>query len=366
MTTPSYSRGLAALCLLGALSGCAHTGGKPAALSEDLRQSYLDGHRALQVGEYASAVRLLKITSEQAPPPYDAQAGLELAYAYYKQGDFAAARQASERFIQRQAAHPRADYAHSLRATAALQQSLQTPGAALARRERALREAYTLFQDIAAHFPASDFNDKARLSLTYIRQQLALANLDQAKADLRRHDDEAALARLAYVNEEFDGTPAAQEALALLDLPRDARLAAAGEPVSAPPTQIQTTPAAGAVAVRAAETPPAAEAPIAIHDPQWILHQAPQRYTLELLSAAPEQINLFVTRHRIQGGASYPAQGAGARQTLIHGLYPNVETAKVAAKQLGKRWGVSTPRIRRLGDVQAGLQTKGVLGAAGP
>ncbi len=361
MTTPHYFRGLALLSFLAVLSACATQPGK---LSEELRQGYLDGHRALQVGEYASAIAQLQKISARAPEPYGSQASLELMYAYHKQGDFAAARRSGEQFIARYATHPRADYAHYLRATAALQLSLQARGATLKQREHGLREAFTLFQDFSRLFPASDFNEKALLGLAFIRQQQALAQLDQAKLELNQRNNTAALVRLRHISTEFRGTPAAAEALALLGMPPQSdRLTAARPPMSAP--SMLTRQNINTVATQAADTPPAAEAPVAIHDPQWILRQAPERYTLELLSAAPDEVNIFVTRHRIQGGAAYPAKpGGDTRQTLIHGLYPSAETAKMAAKQLSKRWGVSTPRIRQLGEVQDALTENGVLSAS--
>lgn len=358
LTTTAMSpvaRGLIAACLLAALSGgCAHHSGKPAGADPaTLRQGYLDGHRALEAGDFTAAAVQLKRLADGAPEPYGSQAALELTYAHYKQGDYPAARESGDRFIQRYAAHPRADYVYYLRASAALRQAVQQDGAAFEQHDRALREAYALFQEIAERFPSSDFNENALHNLAFLRQQLALTHLKHAKAGLDQPDDAAALSHLRTISEEFRGTPAAEEALALLQSPKPA--AAVASPAA---TQLADTEAS-------ADNLPPPEPPIAIHDPRWILQQRPERYTVELLSAEPDTLNMFVTRHRIQGGARYPAtKGRGGHQTLIHGLYPDAESARLAARQLGKRWGLPTPKIRRLGEVQSALNGDGALNAA--
>lgn len=358
LTTTAMSpvaRGLIAACLLAALSGgCAHHSGKPAGADPAaLRQGYLDGHRALEAGDFTAAAAQLKRLADGAPEPYGSQAALELTYAYYKQGDYPAARESGDQFIQRYAAHPRADYIYYLRASAALRQAVQQDGAALEQHDLALREAYALFQDISERFPSSDFNENALHNLAFLRQQLALTHLKHAKAGLGQPDDAAAVSHLHTISEEFRGTPAAEEALALLQSPKPA--AAVASPAAAA-TQLANAEAS------AGNLPPL-EPPIAIHDPRWILQQRPERYTVELLSAEPDTVNIFVTRHRIQGGARYPAT-KGGRQTLIHGLYPDAESARLAARQLGKRWGLPTPKIRRLGEVQSALNGDGALNAA--
>ncbi|MEK7323396.1 MAG: outer membrane protein assembly factor BamD [Pseudomonadota bacterium] len=358
---PHFARGLIAACLLVALSGgCANTSGKPAGADPAaLRQNYLDGHRALEAGDFTAAAVQLKRLADGAPEPYGSQAALELTYAYYKQGDYPAARRNGDQFIQRYAAHPRADYVHYLRASAALRQAVQQDEAPLEQHDRVLREAYALFQDISERFPSSDFNENALHSLAFLRQQLALTHLKHAKAGLGERENAATMLRLRAVSEEFRGTPAAEEALALLQSPKPAVVAAPpAAQLAASATQISNAEAT-------ARSLPPVEPPIAIHDPRWILQQRPERYTVELLSAEPDTVNIFVTRHRIQGGASYPAaNGGGSRQTLIHGLYPDAASANLAAKQLSKRWGLPTPKIRRLGELQSSLNGDSALSAA--
>ena len=360
MALPRFARGLITACLLAALhAGCANNSGKPAGADPALRQRYLDAHRTLETGNFAAAAVQLKQLADGAAEPYGSQAALELIYAYYKQADYPAARRGADQFIERHSTHPRADYVYYLRASAALRQAVQQNEVSLAQHDSALREAYALFQDISQRFPSSDFNENALHSLAFLRQQLALTHLKHAKAGLGRHDD-GALSRLRAVSEEFSGTPAADEALTLLRSPKPE--AAVAAPPAAQPA-VSATPIAKADAdVR--NLPPLVEPPIAIHDPRWILQQRPERYTVELLSAEPDTVNIFVTRHRIQGGASYPATSGGARQTLIHGLYPDAASANLAAKQLSKRWGLPTPKIRRLGELQSSLNGDGALNAA--
>lgn len=369
-TAMSYlHRNTAILSLCATLVACAGTQHLDADAS---RRLYLDAHQAVQRGDYAAAVGPLKrITEDRQQQPYSAQAAAELAYSYYKRGDYAAAKQTADKFIQRYPTHARADYVHYLRAAASLLMALNLYETGTEQRAAALDESFGHFQTLSQRFPGSAYNETALRSLMFIRQQQALTHLEQAKGALRGGDFKAGIAGVHYVSDEFRGTPAAQEATALLDNPAALRAVAQPVPAPAPPaTAVAALPAVTAAPERAgdsAATAPVSDIKIPIHDPQWILQQDPGRYTVELIPAASDAtVRQFVDTHNIHGSARFPTADDQARTTLIHGLYPDAASARMAANQLIKRWGLRDAPVRRLAEVQSSLTTDKNLTAPPP
>lgn len=359
MTTSAFfHRSLTLIGLCAALSACANA---PWSSGDgEARRLYHTAHQYLQSGDYADAIKLYQDVAKLAPPAaLSSQAQAELIYSYYKQGDYQSAAQAAEDFISRYPNHPRADYVTYLHAAASLQMAVDESDAA--QRAPALDEAYKHFQELSQKFPKSPFNEKALRSLVFVRQQLAQAHLDQAKAELRRGDEEPALSLARYVEQEFGGTPAAREATALIADPAAAQrqLAAASPPVAVPaaaPAESTAAAPSPASAAPAAPAQAAAEQRIPIHDPQWIMQQNPERYTVELVPAASEEaVRNFVESHKIHGSARYPSPTDKERSTLIHGLYPDAESAHMAASQLMKRWGLRDAPVRSFAEVQSTL-----------
>ena len=386
VATFPFHRSITTAFLCAALAACATD--RPWASDGGARQIYSAGNQALRSGDYDTAIRAYQELAKVAPPPaLGSQADAEMAYSYYKQRDYPAALNAANEFLQRYPTHPRADYVHYLRAVASLQVALAIEESDAADRASALGETYGYLQDISQQFPFSGFNEKALRSLVFVRQQLARAHLDQAKSELLREDTSAALTLARYVEEEFRGTPAAHDATALIADPvavqRD--LAAKATPPATPmvaniaPTpalpQPNTAPPSAATAImntapgddmtaqpNAASSPTAtassssSEHRIPIHDPQWIMQQNPERYTVELVPAASEEaVRTFVDTHNIHGSARYPSTADRDRNTLIHGLYPDANSARMAANQLIKRWGLRDAPVRRFAEVQSSL-----------
>lgn len=351
--------------------------------------------------------------------PLAAQAEAELVYSHYKARDYAAAVAAADRYIRAHSGNARADYVHYLRAVARLQLALAVPAADGRARVLALEESYELLRAYSEDFPHSEHNEPALRSLVFVRQQLAAAHLERARREFGGDDETAlALARhvsdayrgtpaadaaLALIADPVAARNAAHAeapappAIVVPAAPAEAAEAAASAAATAATevTEVSETAAsaasaeataateaaasaeaaeAAASAASAASTPsvaadtadarptvaaaapaPAAPAGIAIHDPRWIMQQNPERYTVELLAGSEDKVRRFVNEHNIRGSAHYPNDADRARATLIHGLYPDAASARIAAEQLSKRWGLRRAQVRRLGEVQAKL-----------
>lgn len=342
---PRLLRIVVVISLCVAASACASRGGPLDA--ETAHQLYLRAHHELQKGEYAAAVNnYKKLVRREAPAPFLDQAFVELAYAYYKKRDYTAVRTTVNDFLQRYPAHPRADYMHYLRATAGMKLTLSIDEADPARRAPALTETYADFRKLSEVYPDSDYQENILRDTRIVQEQLASIRLEQARAALRRGDlNGFALAR--RVDDEFPGTPAARAALALISDPEAFHRKSSPAAAAPPPPPVETA------AVPRDEAP---EPRIPIHDPQWILRQDPDRYTVELISgASTEAVRRFVDQHNVRGSARYPVNREQARDALIHGLYPDADSARRAAQQLMQRWGLREAPVRRLAEVQKKL-----------
>ena len=361
-TAMSHLHRILIVLLCVAASACA-TRGKPLD-AEAANQLYQRAHQTLQAGKYSAAIRSFnKLADGKPPAPFGEQAMIELTYGYYKKQDYAAATRTVGAFLQQYPEHPRADYMQYLRAAASLRSALRIDDTEVARRATALGEAYEYLQELAEQFPDSDYRENVVRDTAVVRQQLASVQLEQARAALRR-GDLAGLTLARRVDDEFHETPAAQEALALISDPDAINRKPPPAATMTPPltTRSPARPAnapspRNVVAATAHDDVP--EPRIPIHDPQWILQQNPERYTVELIAgASTETVQRFVDTHNLRGGARYPVGEQQARDALIHGLYPDAASARIAASQLMKRWGLREAPVRRLAEVQKKLHNE--------
>jgi outer membrane protein assembly factor BamD len=81
---------------------------------------------------------------------------------------------------------------------------------------RALREAFNDFSQLAKKFPDSRYADDAVQRLIYLHNQLAQYEIHVANYYMKRGAYVAAANRAKYVVENYQRTPAAQEALQVL------------------------------------------------------------------------------------------------------------------------------------------------------
>lgn len=206
------------------LSGCNILKDKDAIdLNASAETLYAQAKKELNAGNYEKAIKRYEALQARYPyGKYAQQAGLELAFAYYKYDEPAPAIAAADRFIKLYPTHAYVDYAYYLKGladfkdkTTWLDTVFQTydysdrdPSAAL--------DSYEAFAELVERFPNSDYAEDARLRMSFILESLAVHEIKVAQWYLKINAYVAAVNRARFVLENYDRTPAVEDALAIL------------------------------------------------------------------------------------------------------------------------------------------------------
>ncbi len=152
---------------------------------------------------------------------YSQQSEIELAYAYYKNGEPELAIAAADRFIHSYPTHPNLDYAYYLKGLADFKDSNSfmdriTGGYDFSDRDpKAALEAYQDFSVLLEKFPESRYADDARQRMRFILEAQAVHEIKVARHYLRIEAYVAALNRTKYVIENYQRTPSVEDALGI-------------------------------------------------------------------------------------------------------------------------------------------------------
>ena len=177
---------------------------------------------ALNSGDYETAINTFEKLEARFPfGKYAQQAQLEIAYAYYKFEEPDSAIAAADRFIRNNPGSPHLDYAYYLKgltnySRGASIMDRMAPREPSERDTRALREAFNDFSQLVKKFPDSRYTNDALQRLIYLHNQLAKYEIHVAEYYMKRGAYVAAANRAKYVVENYQRTPAAQEALQVL------------------------------------------------------------------------------------------------------------------------------------------------------
>ena len=183
---------------------------------------YEQAQRSMERGDYRTAAERLEDLQARYPfGPYSRQAQLDLIHAYYQAREMGSAISAADRFIRLNPQDEHVVYARYMRGRANLDRGndFLTRTFDIDRRTRdpnAIREAYADFQRVADDFPDSEFADDAEEQMVRLRQHLAFYEIHVANYYMRRGAYIAAANRAQTVIQNFQGTPAVRDALAVL------------------------------------------------------------------------------------------------------------------------------------------------------
>lgn len=213
---------LAAGCLL-ILGGCALFG----ETQDETRgwsagKLYSEAKSELDSGNYQKAIKYYETLEARYPyGRYALQAQLEIAYAYYKDGEPASAVAAADRFIKLHPNHPNVDYAYYLKGLANFNTDLglfgMMGGQDLTERDpKAAREAFDAFKDLVSRYPNSKYGPDARARMNYLVNALAYHEVHVARYYMRRGAYVAAVNRAKAALQEYPQAPAVEEALAIM------------------------------------------------------------------------------------------------------------------------------------------------------
>jgi outer membrane protein assembly factor BamD len=210
-----------ALAAAAVLSACSSTQeDKTATWSPN--KIYAEAKEELNSGGYDKAIPLFeKLEGRAAGTPLAQQAQLEKAYAQYKGGDQASALSTLDRFIKLHPASPALDYALYLKGIVNFNDNLGM-FAFLSRQDlserdqKAAKESFESFKELAARFPDSRYAPDARARMTYIVNSLAQYEVHVARYYYNRGAYVAAINRAQSAVTDFQDVPALEEALFIM------------------------------------------------------------------------------------------------------------------------------------------------------
>jgi len=187
-----------------------------------VEEIYSQAKGELNDGNYSAAINLYETLQSRYPyGRYAQQALLEMAYAYYRQGEAESAISAAERFIKQYPNSPHVDYAYYVKGLAnfngevSILQSLggQDP---TERDPKAAQNSFAAFKDLVTRFPDSKYATDSRLRMQYLVNALAQYELHVAGYYLRRGAHIAAVNRAQGVLTQYPNSPSTRDALKIL------------------------------------------------------------------------------------------------------------------------------------------------------
>lgn len=216
-------RSLVLLCLALLLSGCGFFGDKlDPQKNWTVEQFYQKAREEMDAANYAAAIKLYEALEAKFPfGRYAQQAQIEIAYAHYKEADFAQATSAVERFVKLHPNHPNLDYALYLRGLINFRVDLG-PFSFLAdqdlaeRDQKAARESFEAFKELVQRFPESRYAEDATFRMRYLVDALARNETKVADYYYRRGAYLAAANRAQNVITRYPSATTRQQALEIM------------------------------------------------------------------------------------------------------------------------------------------------------
>jgi outer membrane protein assembly factor BamD len=173
-------------------------------------------------GAYDKAVPLYeKLEGRAAGTPLAQQAQLEKAYAQYKAGEKASAIATIDRFMKLHPASPALDYALYLKGVINFNDDLGlfsflTRQDLSERDQKAAKESFESFRELATRFPESRYAPDARQRMNYIVNSLAQYEVHVARYYYSRGAYLAAINRAQLALADYREVPALEEALYII------------------------------------------------------------------------------------------------------------------------------------------------------
>lgn len=218
MTTPLRLVLTAILAIV--LTACSQKNHDPTAHWSKERL-YDEAKRAMEGADFEQAVEYFEILEARYPfGPLALQAQLEIAYGYYKFGEYESAISACERFIKLHPTHEAVAYAYYLRGLVRYEQGTGFLNNFYARDmsqmdQQRLRLAFADFRTVVEQHGDSAYADDARKRMIYLRNEMARHELETARFYFERSAFTATLNRIEYLLSHYDGAPVVPDALAL-------------------------------------------------------------------------------------------------------------------------------------------------------
>jgi outer membrane protein assembly factor BamD len=206
------------------LSGCGLFGGKDSDKTANwtVQRLYSEAEDELSAGGYANAIKYFEQIQTRFPfGRYAQQAQMEIAYAYYRDGEKDLALAATDRFIKQYPNSPNVDYVYYLKGLINFNDNLgilgSFAGQDLTERDpKALRDSFDAFRDLAVRYPESKYTPDAIIRLKYLVNAMAAHEVHVARYYLRRGAYVAAANRAEIVVQQYQQAPAVHDALQIM------------------------------------------------------------------------------------------------------------------------------------------------------
>ena len=183
---------------------------------------YSEASSALREGNFQTAIKYYELLEARYPfGKYALQSQLDLAYAYYRDGESESALAAADRFMRLNPSHPAVAYALYLKGIVNFNRRLgfltrfiptdtsqRDPGAAL--------DSFKDFSELVRRFPESEYAEDARKRMIFLRNNLAKHEIHVARYYMKRSAYVAAARRAASVVEKYQRTPSVKDALEIM------------------------------------------------------------------------------------------------------------------------------------------------------
>jgi outer membrane protein assembly factor BamD len=183
---------------------------------------YSEAKAEAAVGNWEAASRHYeRLEGRAAGTVLAQQAQIERAYAMYKTNEKAQALSILERFIKLHPTSPAVDYALYLQGIVNFNDNLGILGS-LSRQDlserdqQAARDSYQSFKQLVDQFPRSVYAEDAQVRMGYIVNSLAAYEVHVARYYYRRGAYVAAANRAQQTVQEFQQSPATEEALYIM------------------------------------------------------------------------------------------------------------------------------------------------------
>lgn len=214
---------LLAVLLVLSLSACGVFSEKPdETVNWSAAKLYAEAHDELSAGGYEKSVQYFeKLESRYPFGTYAQQAQMEIAYAYYRQGDQPQALAAVERFIKLHPNHPNVDYMYYLRGLINFNDKVSlfdflASEDTTERDPKAARDAFDSFKLLVERFPDSIYAKDAAARLKFLVNAMAQHEVHVANYYYRRGAYLAAANRAQTAITDYREAPAIEEALYIM------------------------------------------------------------------------------------------------------------------------------------------------------
>ncbi len=206
-----------------AANGCARL--KPESSRDDwtVEKFYSEARESLSKKRWELALEFFQALEARYPyGPYTEQAQIDTIYAYYKKEEPESAVVAADRFIRLHPTHNGVAYAYYMKGLVNFNEHRSfmdrwiggTGGTD--RDPYAARESFLAFRELVNRFPDSRYAENARQRMRHLLNVLAMNDIHVAEYYLRRGAYVAVVNRCKHVIEEYQQTPAVEDALGLM------------------------------------------------------------------------------------------------------------------------------------------------------